>query len=273
MRWNRLFAPLLFVVPVVALFACAAVAQAPSTPPAKMKVLLISGVNNHNWQATTPLLREMLERTGKFEVRVNEEMTGTTADTFANYDVLVMNWNDWKKSRGKWWGDAAQQALLEYVRSGKGLVAVHAANNAFWGWEEFDKLVGGTWRDRAGHAPIHTYTVDNKAADDPIMKGIPAFQVTDELYHNLDIQPNIHVLGTAFDDPKNCGKDGKNCGNGKNEPLIWTVNYGQGRVFQTALGHDVNAMKAPGFIATLQRGTEWAATGKVTIAPPESFQQ
>lgn len=243
-------------------------AQAPAAGPAKLRVLILTGVNNHDWRATTPVLREILEQTGRFEVRVNEEAQGATGETFSAYDALLLNWNDWKKTRGPWWGESTRQALAEYVRGGKGLVVYHASNNAFDGWEEYDKLVGGTWRATAGHAPIHAYTVETKTPEHPVMKGITSFQTTDELYHRLSMQPNIQVLASAFDDPKNCGRGGKNCGTGQHEPLIWTVSYGAGRVFSTALGHNVEALKSPGFVATLQRGAEWAATGQVTIPLP-----
>lgn len=242
------------------------------TPP-KIKVLILTGVNNHNWRATTPVLREILERTGRFDVRVNEEARGCGLETFAPYDVLLLNYNDYKQTAGPWWDDRARQAMLDFVRSGKGLVSYHASNNAFWGWEEFDKLVGGTWRETAGHAPYHAYTVTLVDREHPITQGMPAsFGETDELYHRLSLQPNIHVLATAFDDPKNCNKEGTACGTGKDEPLIWTVQYGVGRVFQTALGHDVKAMQSPGFQLTLERGTEWAATGQVTIPVPADLK-
>ena len=103
------------------------------------------------------------------------------------------------------------------------MVSYHASNNAFWGWDEFDKLVGGTWRDTAGHGPYHAYTVKIVDQEDPITKGMPAtFAETDELYHLLSMQPGIHLLATAWDDPKNCWKPGQGCGTGKDEPLIWT---------------------------------------------------
>jgi len=239
------------------------------TPP-QVKVLILTGVNNHKWVATTPLLREILEQTGRFEVRVNEEVRGNGPETFAPYDVLLLNYNDMKRS---WWDDRAREAMLDFVRNGKGLVSYHASNNAFWGWEEYDRLVGGTWRETAGHAPYHPYTVKIVDPEDPITKDMSAsFAETDELYHGLSLQPNIHILATAFDDPANCGKNGKGCGTGKDEPLIWTLKYGSGRVFQTALGHDVKAMDSPGFRLTLVRGTEWAATGQVTIPVPADLK-
>ncbi len=256
---------------LLALMGAALLASAQS--PQKIRVLILTGVNNHDWRATTPVLREILERTGRFQVFVNEEGRGNGPETFAPYDVLLLNYNDYKQTQGPWWDERARQAMLDFVRNGKGLVSYHAANNAFWGWEEFDKLVGGTWRETAGHAPYHAYTVKIVDADSPITRGMPpSFAETDELYHQLSLQPNIHVLATAWDDPKNCWKPGEGCGTGKDEPLIWTLSYGDGRVFQTALGHDVKAMQSPGFQLTLARGTEWAGTGRVTIPAPADFK-
>ena len=245
----------------------------PAQTPPKIKVLILTGVNNHEWRATTPVLREILEQTGRFEVRVNEEVRGNGPETFAPYDVLLLNYNDMKQTAGPWWDNRARQAMLDFVRNGKGLVSYHSANNAFWGWDEYDKLVGGTWRETASHAPYHSYTVKIVDRNDPITRGMPpTFAETDELYERLSMQPNIHLLATAYDDPHNCWKDGKHCGTGKDEPLIWALKYGAGRVFQTALGHDVKAMDSPGFRLTLVRGAEWAATGQVTIPVPADMK-
>jgi type 1 glutamine amidotransferase len=53
--------------------------------------------------------------------------------------------------------------------------------------------------------------------------------------------------------------------------MLMTLNYGKGRVFHTTLGHDVNALSSVDFVVTLQRGTEWAATGAVTQKIPADF--
>jgi type 1 glutamine amidotransferase len=240
--------------------------------PAKFNVLILTGVNNHDWRATTPVLRQILESTGIFDAHVNEEGRGCGPETFAPYDLLVLNYNDWKNS-GPWWDNRARQAMLDFVRNGKGIVFYHAANNAFWGWPEYDKLVGGTWRETAGHSPSHAYTLKIIDTGHPITKGLPSsFPVTDELYNGLSLQPNIHILATAWDDPAICRSPGERCGTGKDEPLIWVQNYGAGRVFQTALGHDTKAMQNRGFQITLQRGAEWAATGRVTVPVPADLK-
>jgi type 1 glutamine amidotransferase len=87
----------------------------------------------------------------------------------------------------------------------------------------------------------------------------------DELYNSLrGPGKNMTVLATAYSDPNNHGS-------GHDEPLLMVVNYGKGRIFHTAMGHDINALSCVGFIATFQRGTEWAATGKVTQKVPATF--
>ena len=85
------------------------------------------------------------------------------------------------------------------------------------------------------------------------------------------MQPGITLLVTAIDDPANCTPDKSICGSGKREPVMWTVEYGGGRVFTTALGHDMQSISTPAFCASFVRGAEWAATGKVTI-PLDSAQ-
>ena len=176
----------------------------PSPPPdpSKIQVLLITGQHVHDWRGTTPILKQILESTGRFEVRVNEEFRGAGPETLAPYDLVVVNYyNRGDKDR---WGDRANGALEEFVRSGKGLVLYHLALGAFDGWTEYEKMSGGNWRPNNGHhSARHDFTVDIKDADHPITRGLKSFRVTtDELYANLRWQPEgtYHVLATAYDD-------------------------------------------------------------------------
>jgi type 1 glutamine amidotransferase len=128
------------------------------------------------------------------------------------------------------------------------------------------KLASGKG-DSSGHRYTGPFTVTVRDSEHPITKGMPKewLHVRDELYDNMrgPIE-NVKVLATAYSDKA------KN-GTGVHEPMIWTVSYGKGRVFHTPMGHDANAMRCWGFAGTLTRGTEWAATGKVTIPLPEKF--
>jgi type 1 glutamine amidotransferase len=262
-----------------------------------IRVLILSGQNNHDWRTTTPFLEKLLLNAGRFDVRINEEPVGMTSDTLAVYDVVVLDYN------GPRWGQTAESALADFVRSGKGLVAVHGANWAFSGlvvlgdhhvptgimepaWPEYKSMIGGVWSDQrpaSGHGQRHTFLVKISDVHNPITTGLPeTFEADDELYHNMHMAQGVQILATAYDDLKYKFPQELKAANtatnwphldlnptGKNEPMLWTVNYGRGRTVYTTLGHDVKAMGMPGFSTIFVRSVEWAATGAVQEPEPE----
>jgi uncharacterized protein len=270
MRWW-----LCSLIWVLALVLLEAQAVGPGGEPGSkpVRVLIFSGQNNHDWRSTTPFLRQILLDTGRFDVRVTEEPRGITSATLAPYDVLVLDY------MGPRWGEETERAVVDFVRSGKGLVAVHGASYAFTGmeilgdghartgrteppWPEYLEMVGGYWAKEepaTGHGRLHSFKVRFRDSSHPIAQGLgDSFIATDELYHHLRLRPEARILARAFSDPETGGT-------GKEEPILWTVHYGKGRVFYTALGHNVAAMREVGFVTTFARGAEWAATGKVTL--------
>lgn len=268
------------ILSLAALAASFLTAQTP--PPAaapKLQVLIITGQNGHDWKGTTPMLKQALEETGKFEVRVTEEFRGAGPETLAPYDLVVVNYFE-RNQPQLLWGDRANNALLDFVRAGKGLVLYHFSIAAFNGWTEYEKMSAGNWRPGAGHhSARHDFKVDIKDAGHPITAGLktPLAMQSDELYANLKWQPEgtYHVLATAYDDHAlydEKASDARNkqpmSGPGVNEPMLWTTQYGTGRVFITALGHDVPVTTQGVFKVTFTRGAEWAATGKVTLPVP-----
>jgi type 1 glutamine amidotransferase len=271
-------------------------AAAEKAADAKVRVVIIDGQNNHDWRATTPLLKKVLEDSGAFTVDVSSYLkagdkpgrveTVPFPPDLGKYDAVLSNYN------GEAWPAEFRKALEESVKDGKvGLVIVHAANNAFPDWGEFNLMIGMGWRgnnagDRltldengkevrvpkgtgpgAGHGDRHPFLITIRDPDHPVTKGMPRewLHAKDELYHGMrgPIE-NVHLLATTFDEKKYHGT-------GEVEPMMWTVTYGKGRVFHTPMGHDLEAMRCVGFIATVQRGTQWAATGKVTLPLPENF--
>jgi type 1 glutamine amidotransferase len=246
----------------------------PSPPPdpSKVQVLILTGQNVHDWRGTTPILKQQLESTGRFEVRIIEEVRGIGPETLAPYDVAVVNY--YNRGAQDRWGDKAQAALEEYVRSGKGLVLYHLSLGAFDGWTQYEKMSGGNWRPNNGHhSARHDFTVDVKDASHPITQGLTSFPVKqDELYANLRWQPEgtYHVLATAYDDHSLYNGRARQPipGAGIHQPILWTTEYGEGRVFVTTLGHGPDEARGTGFGVTFARGAEWAATGKVTLPVP-----
>jgi type 1 glutamine amidotransferase len=256
-----------------------------------LRALIVDGQNNHDWKATTPVLKKALEETGLFTVEVatapgeNNASLAAFKPDFAKYKVIVMNYN------GAMWSEATRKAFEDYVSGGGGLVVVHAADNSFASWPAYNEMiaVGGwdrdeksgpylRWRegkqvvdDKPGpaghHGAQHEFLVVTRAPKHPIMAGLPAewLHAKDELYDFMrGPAKNATILATAFADPKQGGS-------GENEPQLLAISYGKGRVFHDMLGHGPEAMKCVGFITTLQRGTEWAATGKVTQKVPADF--
>jgi type 1 glutamine amidotransferase len=260
------------------------------------KTLIITGQNNHDWQASSPLLKTILDETGMFscEILTTPEKGGdmTTFDPdFSLYKLVVLDYN------GDSWSDKTNAAFLGYVKNGGGVVIYHAANNAFPEWKEYNEMTGlGGWGDRTekdgpyvyyrndslivdnspgrggNHGKRREFLVRTRITDHPITKGLPArwMHGNDELYSELrGPAKNMQILATAFADSAAGG------GTMRDEPMLMTITFGEGRIFHTAMGHADKdggpAMQCAGFIVTLQRGAEWAVTGNVTQKVPFDF--
>lgn len=220
-----------------------------------LRVLMLSGQNNHDWRATTPVIQTILSNAGPFHVEVTEHPEHCDRKQLDRYDVLISNWNNWGDVAVKEWPEKTREAFLGFVRDGRGLVIVHAGSSSFLDWKEYQQLVGGTWGAETGHGKRHEFEV-KLVKDHPITRGLQAFKTTDELWHRTAVQPDIQVLATAYSSKENGGS-------GRDEPVAFVTAFGKGRCFNLVLGHDIDAMKADGFKALLARGTAWAAAGKV----------
>ncbi len=282
---------------ILAVGLALAVGTTPAQAAEKVRVLIIDGQNNHTWQNMTPPMKADLERSGRFDVTVAttppakspKEAWDSFRPDFRKYDVVLSNYN------GEPWPKEVQKALEDYVAGGGGLAIIHAANNAFADWPEYNKMIGLGWRDAkfgdrltvddsgkvvrtpkgegpsSSHGPTHAFTVKVRNPNHPITRGMPAewLHAKDEVYHGQrGPAEHMEILATAFSD-----KSMK--GTGTNEPMIWVIPYGKGRVFTTVMGHvmgdDDQAIECPGFRTVMLRGTEWAATGDVTIPIPDDF--
>lgn len=241
----------------------------PSVPghdPNRVQVLLITGYNstpNHRWREVDPELRTILEQTGRFEVRIQEEPRGLSAATLQPYKVLVIDYSNYIPTRGPAWPPQTRQAYLDFLSGGGGVVAFHVTAGSFPEWPEFQQSIGIETSRAISHGPYHSFRVQSGESGHPIMAGVPAgFDQWGEIYNGLRLLPSARVLATAFDDPGNCASPAGPCGSGKREPILWTYQQGAGRAFVTTLGHDLRSITKPEFRATFVRGVDWAATGR-----------
>src|SRR4051812_587804 len=263
---------------------------------APIPIMLLDGESGgpyHQWQLTTQVLKKELADAGLFQVDVvTAPPPAASFDAFkpdfTKYRAVVLNYD----APDERWPAELKAAFERYVSEGGGLVVVHASDNAFPGWKAFNEMIGiGGWRGRAesvgpfwffkdgrltsdtsaGQAGSHgkrlPFRVTVRDTNHPITKGLPTVWMHqgDELYAKLrGPGRNMTVLATAYSDPANNGS-------GRDEPQLMVLAYGKGRVFHTTMGHDVSALSSVDFVATFQRGTEWAATGAVTQKVPADF--
>jgi type 1 glutamine amidotransferase len=291
----------------------------PAVNAEKIKALIVDGQNNHAvWPKSTVMMKQYLEGSGLFEVEVarvkfisnfkreenwlplagageSEKSEKPLPDPdfspdFSKYSIIVSNFGHGAAD----WPEGTRRNFETYMKNGGGLVVVHAANNSWGNWQEFNKMIGlGGWGGRneksgpyvyydaegnvirdekspgkcGGHGPQSEFLITMRDKSHPITKDLPDFwmHTKDECYSKLrGPAENMTILATAADTPELKAA-------GRNEPMLMVLDYGKGRVFHTTLGHDTEAFEGVGFITTFLRGSEWAATGKVTQEIPKDF--
>lgn len=254
--------------------------------------MIVTGQDgSHYWKGGSTVLKQILENSGLFQVDIlttpdwKEDIAKFDPDFF-QYSLVVINYG------GTTWSEKTRKNFEQYVRNGGGVIFIHSSIIPMEDWTAYNEFTGlGAWNGRdekagpylywkngkyiydysvgyAGHHGLqHATVIENRAIEHPILKGInPRWNhFKDEIYTRLrGPVKNLEILATVSE-------------NGRDEPIMWTVKPGKGRVFVSVLGHCGNdpnmtySMECTGFQVTLLRGAEWAATGLVTQAVPKDF--
>lgn len=278
------------------------------SPHGKIRVLIVDGFSNHDWQQTTQLLRGVLASAGEFAVEVSTapQDTGSAAwaawrPRFADYDVVIQTCNE-NGTNGNLqglkvkpdWPEAVKKDFAEYVRKGGGVYIYHAAENAFVGWKEYEQMVGLSWRDAdygtavrvgdsgqlvripagegrgTGHGNRGDVLV-TRLGDDPIHAGMPRAWMSPDMevyYYARGPANGVHVLAYARDTDPKLGLLW---------PVEWTTTYGKGRVYISTYGHvwpgDVQppGLRDAAVQTIVPRALEWLARRPVTFSVPADF--
>lgn len=282
-----------FIALLIGIVSCRTDAQKEEPLP----VLIVDGFSNHDWKQTTKVTKWILESSGLFAVEVSAVPVDSVARSawrvdFDKYALVIQNTNNiWEPHLR--WPPAAEKELEQYVANGGGLYILHSGNNAFSHWKEYDRMIGMGWRPKdtgyaleidanknvirfapgegedTGHGDRFNALIQILNRH-PINKDFPGqWQTanTEVYYFPRGPAENLTVLSYAYDSTHTR----------KMWPVEWIVNYEQGRVYNSSMGHLWQgetyppAYRCAGFQTTMIRAAEWLATGKTTYPVPADF--
>jgi type 1 glutamine amidotransferase len=274
----------------------------------KLRVLVIDGINNHDWLAGTRGIRAMLESSGRFTADVSttppaeapRDAWDASRPDYSSYAAEISNFNGGHKAEGIRWPPRVERALDSYLRAGGGFVSFHAANNAFLEWADYNEMIGLGWRDKTfgpelilgedesvvvvpageglgpGHGPRHDFVMTMRDPRHPITAGLPKrwMHPAEQLTHGQHAP--AHPKHGAIEKELTIITYALSKDSQHREPMGWVRRWGRGRIYTTMLGHtwkdeDNPNLRCVGFQTLFARGVEWAASGKVTIAVPPEF--
>jgi len=235
-RTRRFLALLVVACGLLALSAGAALAG--DDPAGKLKVLFIRGGGVHDWKGLSPILVEVLQKTGDFEVTLSENLDDLKADSIKNFHVVLfyctgLNFTSPDQEKG----------LCDFVRNGGAYAGIHSASDSFKQSDAYWELAGGRFAGHGG-GKFQVYVHDKRH---PITATLEDFEIVDETYSH-QYHKNLVMRSLVRMDRGN-----------ERQSMAWVQPYGKGRVFYTGLGHGREAWTNPQFQRLVVRGLTWAA--------------
>ncbi len=224
----------LLMIAVLLNYSVAAFAKENAKPVERSKVLFTVGGPFHDQPELYPILNKILEDTGDFTVTLSRDLDQFKAENIKNYDLVVIYATHLKMNKEQ------EDGLINFIKDGKGLVGIHCATDTFMDSDPYWKLIGArfTKHDKG------TFKVNITGKSHVTVNGMSSFDIFDESYrHNFNPESKLIVLMRRDMD---------------SDPVTWVQNYGKGRVFNTSLGHGMEAWSNPAFQEMVKRGAEWA---------------
>ena len=212
----------------------------------KARVLIVTGCDypGHEWKKTAPALNNILAKDTRLRVEVLNDANKLGEIDLKKFDAVILHFMNWETTSPP---ASARNNLQQFVKSGKGLMLIHFACGAWQDWDEFKNIAGRVWDPKTRqHDPIGQFLVEIVDKEHPITRGLKDFQTYDELYTCLQGDAPIKVIAKARSKVDN-----------KDYPMAFVLQYGEGRVFHTVLGHDVRALTNTLVPDLLRRGCDW----------------
>jgi type 1 glutamine amidotransferase len=183
----------------------------------------------------------------------------TSAEDLAQYATIVFvspvdNTNNLNSALPRLLDDAELGALQGYVRSGGGVVGLHAATDTMHTSDWYTQLVGGGARF-VNHPRQQTATMRVENPAHPSMEGVPLEWSRWDEWYNYSLNPrgDVHVLMTLDESTYSGGSMGAD------HPIAWCHNFDGGRSWHQGAGHVEAAWEDPTFLTHVLGGIEWTA--------------
>ncbi len=213
---------------------CLMVGMEPHGEPGIWKDVLTDIKDNYPSVNITPVEKDQIEQ--------------MRYENLVNYDVLMIVQMQVENGNPP---DFVKEGILQFMKDGGGLVINHFAVANVQNWRDSIDIFGAMWvSGKSTHGPYHTFRVDMVDETHPIVDGVRPFVTDDELYFNLLMRPDMHVIMAA---------DEERFGHTVAEPMLCTHYVHNARCVYFALGHDVVSCRPPEFRQIVVQSIEWAA--------------
>lgn len=228
--------------------------------PEGSRILLLSGGQreHHGYREQALYLSRLLEDTGRHQVTISEEAALLETPALEKFDILIVTAD--RRDPEFRFTDAQQDAIFAFVKSGRGYVSIHGADNTPNDLTEeqtrlWKNLLGGIYSHEGlpdGKATMGEYTIRISDPSHPVTRGLSDFLIKDELYSNMQMNEYVVSIATIEHDDVTW-------------PVAWTYEFGRGKVFHTSLGHmswrpgSDDPLRNPNLGRLIVQGVDWVA--------------
>lgn len=249
-----------------------AVPEKPSAKPKKERNVLVFSLCQGFKHGCIPVadkcLEIMGEKSGAYKATFSTDMNVFTEENLKQYDVLVFN----NSTNLKFENEDHRKALMNFVKSGKGIVGIHAASDNFNNFPEAAEMIGGQFDGHPWGAG-GTWGVQVEDPENPINAAFEGknFKIKDEIYqikgpYSRDSHHVLLSLDLSDANTAETAKKGKR--EDRDYAISWIKSCGEGRVFYCGLGHNNEIFWNPAVARHYLDGIQWAAGDlEVKIAP------
>ena len=231
---------------------------------AKPRKLLVFWRCEGFFHKSIPVVNKALElmgkKTGAFDVVITDDYSVFTAQKLKQFDAVCLNNTTGLKFDPKKVPERCK-ALMDFVKSGKGIVGVHAATDNFRQWPQGEEMMGGKF---TGHPWTSggTWAIKIDEPDHPLMKAFKGkgFKIKDEIYRTdpplYSRDKQLVLMSLDMSDPATKAKASKPTD--ADTGISWVKTCGKGRVFYCSLGHNNEIFWNPAILRHYLDGIQFA---------------